>query len=190
VTGALNAEGLLPTVAGGVEVRFDGVAAPVFYAQSGQLNVQAPYSIAGSASVKVEARYQDKLTGTASVTVAPSAPAILPIVTNSDGAMNGESAPAVRSTWITLFATGEGLTDSANVAGRPAQAPYPHPLLPIALTIAGVNADILFAGRAPDMIGVLQINARVPGGFVAPGRAEVELNIGTAKSPPISIWLK
>jgi uncharacterized protein (TIGR03437 family) len=91
---------------------------------------------------------------------------------------------------MTFYATGEGLTDGPNVAGTPAQAPYPHPLLPIALTIAGVDAGILFAGSAPGMIGVMQINARVPGGFVAPGRAEAVLTVGTVTAPPVAIWLK
>ena len=58
------------------------------------------------------------------------------------------------------------------------------------MTIAGVNAEILFAGSAPDMIGVLQINARIPGGFVAPGEAAAALTVGTATAPPITIWLK
>jgi uncharacterized protein (TIGR03437 family) len=53
-----------------------------------------------------------------------------------------------------------------------------------------VPAEILFAGSAPDLIGVLQINARVPGGFVAPGETAVALTVGTAKAPPIAIWLK
>jgi uncharacterized protein (TIGR03437 family) len=138
----------------------------------------------------VEVRYQGKLAGAASVPVAPSAPAMLALATNPDGSPNAESAPATRSSWMTFYATGEGLTDGPNVAGKPAQAPYPHPLLPISLTIAGVNADILYAGSAPDMIGVLQINARVPGGFVAPGEAAAALTVGTARAPPVTIWLK
>jgi sugar lactone lactonase YvrE len=164
VTGVLDAAGVLPASLGGVEVRFDGTPAPLFYAQSGQVNATVP--------------------------VSPSAPAMLALATNPDGTPNAESAPAPRSTWMTFFATGEGLTDGLNVAGKPAAAPYPHPLLPIALTIAGVTAEILFAGSAPDMIGVLQINARVPGGFVAPGEAPVELTVGTAKAPPVTVWLK
>ena len=189
-TGALDADGVLPTSLGGVEVHFDGTAAPLFYAQGGQVNAQVPYAVAGSETVSVEVRYKGKLVGAANVPVAPSAPAMFALATNPDGTPNAESAPAVRSTWMTFYATGEGLTDGRNVAGKPAEAPYPHPLLPIALTIAGVNAEILFAGSAPDMIGVLQINARVPGGFVAPGEAPVELTVGAVKAPPITIWLK
>ena len=63
VTGALDADGVLPATLGGVEVRFDGTPAPLFYAQSGQVNVQVPYTVAGSATVGVEVRYQGKLVG-------------------------------------------------------------------------------------------------------------------------------
>jgi uncharacterized protein (TIGR03437 family) len=112
------------------------------------------------------------------------------LATNQDGTVNAQAAPAARGTWMTFYATGEGLTDSGNVAGIPAQAPYPHPLLSISLTIAGLNADILYAGSAPAMIGVLQINARIPSGFVAPGETAVALTVGTVQAPPVTIWLK
>ncbi len=190
LTGALDDTGTLPGALGGVVVQFDGNAAPIFYAQSGQINAQVPYGVAGSNASAVSVVYQGKLVGAAAVAVAPSAPGMLPLATNQDGIMNAQAAPAARSTWMTFYATGEGLTDSGNVAGKPAQAPYPHPLLPIALTIAGVSAEILFAGSAPEMTGILQINARIPAGFVAPGEASVELTVGTVTAPPIKIWLK
>jgi uncharacterized protein (TIGR03437 family) len=91
---------------------------------------------------------------------------------------------------MTFYGTGEGLTDGANAAGMPAQSPYAHPLLPIVLKIAGVSAEILYAGSAPGMVGVMQINARVPGGFVAPGATKVELTVGTAVAPATTIWLR
>ena len=190
VTGVLDATGVLPGTLAGVEVRFDGAAAPIFYAQSGQVNVQVPYTVAGSDTVSVEVRYQGNLVGTATVPVAPSAPAMLTLATNPDGSPNTTSAPAARGTWMTFYATGEGLTDGPNVAGVPAQAPYPHPLLAISLTISGVSADILYAGSAPGMIGVLQINARIPAGFVAPGETAAVLTVGIVNAPPVTIWLK
>jgi len=140
--------------------------------------------------VTVEVRYQGQLAGAAKVAVAPSAPGMLALATNADGSRNTESSPAARSTWMTFYATGEGRTDGANVAGVPAQAPYPHPLLPIVLTIAGVNAEIGYAGSAPGMIGVMQINALAPGGFVAPGETTAVLTVDTVKAPPVTIWLK
>jgi len=56
--------------------------------------------------------------------------------------------------------------------------------------VAGIPAQILYAGSAPGLVGMLQINARLPGGFVPAGQATVELTVGSALSPPISIWLK
>src|ERR1017187_2995489 len=117
-------------------------------------------SPARSAASGGKGRTKEKGVGTAGVTIPPAAPAMLTLATNPDGTPNAESAPAARSSWMTFYGTGEGLTDGANIAGTPAQAPYPHPLLPIALTIAGVNAEMLFVGSAPGMIGVLQIDAR------------------------------
>ncbi len=190
VSGAWDADGALAVTLGDVEVRFDGTAAPLFYVQSGQVNVQVPYAVAGRDTVTVEVRYQAKLAAASNVAVAPSAPAMLALAANPDGSRNGESAPAARSSVMTFYATGEGLTDGANVSGRPAQAPYPHTLLPVALTIAGIDAEILYSGCAPEMAGVMQINARVPSGFVPPGEAAVELTVGTVKALPITIWLK
>ena len=57
-------------------------------------------------------------------------------------------------------------------------------------SISGVNADILYAGSAPGMIGVLQINARIPAGFVAPGETAAVLTVGIVNAPPVTIWLK
>ena len=190
VTGTLDASGVLPGVLAGVEVQFNGADAPIFYAQSGQINAQVPYVVAGSDASTAAVRYQGKIVGAATVGVAPSAPALLTLATNQDGTVNAQAAPAARGAWMTFYATGEGLTDSGNVAGIPAQAPYPHPLLSISLTIAGLNADILYAGSAPAMIGVLQINARIPSGFVAPGETAVALTVGTVQAPPVTIWLK
>jgi uncharacterized protein (TIGR03437 family) len=190
IAGLLDGNGVLASEAGGVTVTFEGVAAPVFYAQKTQVNAQVPYALAGAEGARVEVRYVGKVVGAASVAVAPSAPALLSLATNSDGAVNAETAPAQRLTWMTFFATGEGLTDGTNVPGQPSVAPYARPLLPLALTIAGVKAEILFAGSAPGLVGVMQINAVVPGGFVPPGEVAVELTVGVAKSPAIAVWLK
>jgi hypothetical protein len=39
-------------------------------------------------------------------------------------------------------------------------------------------------------VGTIQINARVRGGFVPAGRTAVQLTVGTATAPPLTIWLK
>jgi uncharacterized protein (TIGR03437 family) len=91
---------------------------------------------------------------------------------------------------VTVYGTGEGLTDGANISGQAATTPYPKPKLAATLAIGSVNAELLYLGSAPNMVGTLQINVRVPGGFVPPGPANAQLTVGTATSPAITIWLQ
>ena len=119
-----------------------------------------------------------------------SCPALLPLIVNPDGSPNTDTAPVAAGTVLTLYATGEGLTDGANISGQPAGVPLAHPLAPVVVTIAGIPVDVLFAGRAPGLIGVMQINARVPGGFLAPGKTDLSLTVGATAAPSIPLWLK
>jgi len=122
--------------------------------------------------------------------VAAANPALFPVIVNQDGSLNSESNPAPRGTVIALFGSGEGLTDGLNVSGRPAQAPYPRPILPVSVTVAGNAAELLYAGSAPGETGELQVNARVPGAFVPPGPVAVELTVGTFAAPAVTMWVK
>jgi uncharacterized protein (TIGR03437 family) len=190
VTATFNAGGEPATEAGGAEVWFDGVAAPVFYAQASQINVQVPYTVAGSAQTQMVIQYQGKAVAAVALAVAEAAPALFPVAANADGSPNSAAQPAAPGTVVTVYGTGEGLTDGLNQAGRVAQTPYPRPKLPVVLTVAGIPAEVLYAGSAPDEVGVFQINARMPGGYVKPGPAPMVLTVGATPSPPFQIWLK
>jgi uncharacterized protein (TIGR03437 family) len=109
---------------------------------------------------------------------------------NQDGSINSQTAPAARGTAITLYATGEGLTNGANIAGQPAAAPYATPAAPVTLSIGGVSAQVLYAGSAPGFAGLMQVDAVIPGGFVMAGQAAVTLTVGSATSPILTIWLE
>ena len=64
-------------------------------------------------------------------------------------------------------------------------SPFPPlgaPRLPVSLTIAGIPAEILYAGSAPGFVGLMQINARIPAGFVPPGDLPVVLRVGPYQS--------
>ena len=190
VTGALDATGLMGNLLAGTEVTFDGVAAPLFYAQASQINAQVPYTIAGQSVTQVVVFYQGQLAGTLSLPVVAAAPALFPVVLNQDGSVNSSSAPAARGTVLTLFGTGEGLTNGANIAGQPATAPYPAPTLPVTLTVAGISSQLLYAGEAPNFSGLLQVDAVIPGGFIPSGPVPVQLAVGVAASPLITVWLQ
>ena len=92
---------------------------------------------------------------------------------NADGTPNSESKPVLRATLVTLYATGEGLTRAGTEEA---------PVLPVTLTLGGYTAQILFARAAPGFSGMLEIKARVPGGFAPTGDIEVVLQVGNAVS--------
>ena len=122
---SFDASGGLPNLLGGSEVRFDGIPAPIFYTQAGQINVQAPYTIAGQQATRVEVLFQAKSAARSDLGVVEAAPALFPLALNQDAGSNSAAAPAPRGTIVTLFATGEGLTDGPNVCRAGASRPVP-----------------------------------------------------------------
>lgn len=190
VQAAYDSSGLLPTSLGGAEVHFDGLPAPLLYAQYGQINAQVPYTISGNAATHIEVFYAGQSVGTVDLSVAAANPALFPVALNQDGSVNSASNPAPRGTALILFATGEGLTTGANVSGMAAQPPYPQPKLPVTLTVGGISCSLLFAGSAPGEAGELQVNAIVPGGFLPSGPAAAQLLVGNFASPTFTVWVQ
>jgi len=88
VTGSFDASGLVGNMLAAAEVSFDGVPAPLFYAQASQINAQVPYTIAGESVTQVEVFYQGQLAGTLSLPVVASAPALFAAALNQDGSLN------------------------------------------------------------------------------------------------------
>lgn len=84
---------------------------------------------------------------------------------NEDGTLNSESNPAARGSIVLIYATGQGNAPSS-----------------VSLKIGQYIAELLFAGPAPGFPGLMQINARVPGGFLSPGVQTVVLSVGNAVS--------
>jgi uncharacterized protein (TIGR03437 family) len=91
---------------------------------------------------------------------------------------------------VTLFGTGEGLTNGPNQAGLPATAPYPQPLLAAGVSLGGVTGlPLLYAGSAPGAVGLLQVNCVLPDG-AASGEYSAVLTVGSFLSPSVSLWIK
>src|SRR5262249_43785678 len=83
-SGSPDTLGLLGILLAGAEGRFDGIAAPLCYAQAGKINGQAPYTIAGQSKTHVEFRYEGAIAGAADGAFVSAAPALFPAVLNSD----------------------------------------------------------------------------------------------------------
>jgi len=168
-----DSSGFFPRQLAGVQVLFDGIAAPLLYVQEKQVNAVVPYSIAGATSVTVTVAYGGATTAPLKFLLDASAPAIFSqdgsgagqaAVLNEDGTLNSASNPALRGSIVQIFATGGGQTDP------PTQDAKVNPLLPGSLNLPvrvrftqPVDAEILYAGPAPGLVsGAVQINARIP----------------------------
>ncbi|MEO8026487.1 MAG: cellulase family glycosylhydrolase [Bryobacteraceae bacterium] len=197
--GVIDETGQLMTVAGETRVLFDGVPAPVFATGYYQLTVQVPFEVAGKQATTVQAFYKDVPSNKISLTVAEAAPTLFTVngptdilAVNQDGSGNSASSPAAVGSLVTLYATGYGQTTPGGVTGRLASDPLGRPNVAVSLKISSFDAPILYAGEAPGLVGVMQINARIPAGLSAGSRSvSAELTVGASKSQSgVRIWIR
>ena len=175
----------LPTSLGGVSVTVNGVAAPLFFVSTGQINFQIPWQ-AGSATVPVVVTVNGLISNTATLALASAGPGIFTI--NSSGSGQGAiqiantttfaapsgsipgvtAQPVARGQYITVYCSGLGAVQNPPVSG--AAASGQTTVVAPSMTIGGVSVTPSFAGLAPGFVGLYQVNAQVPQS-VTPGNA-------------------
>jgi uncharacterized protein (TIGR03437 family) len=194
VMGKLAAGTALETKVGDVQVLFDGLPAPIFYAQDQQINLQVPYEIAGRVQTEISVVYQSVVKAKQTASVKSASPGLLtvsggtgPVVaSNSDGTLNSTTNPASRGSIVTFYATGDGQLGPDTIDGQPANATPTN--YQVIVAIGGQYAEILYAGRAPGFIGLMQINARIPAGLTSIGATPITLGIlGTPSQDGVTI---
>jgi uncharacterized protein (TIGR03437 family) len=199
IAAELDAAGRLPLSLARVQVFFDDVPAPVFFASAYQVNVQVPYSVAGKQTAVAQLLYDGVPSSRINLPVVDASPGVFADLTkeakalNQDGSINSFGSPASAGSVVVLFGTGAGAMSPGRPEGHPAAAPLGLPALPVSVRIGSVRAEVLYAGEAPGLIGVLQLNVRVPG-ELANTRAvtrTVELTIGSySAAAPATIWVR
>lgn len=191
--------GKIATSIGGVQVMFGGVPAPVLLASAYQVNVQVPYSVAGKTLTEVQLLYDGLPSSPIRLPVAEASPGIFTDFSraakalNQDGTVNSAASPALPGSVIVLFATGAGEISPGRSAGDRAVAPLGVPGLPVSVRIGSVLAEKLYAGEAPGLIGVMQLNVRIPDGPMGPRAVArpINLSVGTHNSvSPATIWVR
>ena len=182
---------------GGTRVLFDGVPGAVIFASANQVNVVAPYSLAGKTSTQIQVERAGGWSNTLTVDVAPSGPGIFTLTQTGVGqaaalnfgldgllTLNGPGNRARRGGIVVIFATGEGLLAPPPEDGEIVGDELPRVQLPVSLTIGGVQAVVTYAGGAPGFVaGFVQINAVVPAGIAAGAAVPVVLSVGGVASP-------
>ena len=193
-------DGRIATTLGEVQVLFDGRPAPILLAGAFQTNVQVPYEVEGQTSTSMQLLYRGIPSNVVDQSVVPAAPGILADlgtsdaeVINQDGTVNGRFNPAARGSVVSLFATGTGVMLPAVPTGEPAGGPLAGIAQSVRVDISAHPAEILYAGAAPGLTGVAQVNVRLPDDLPIQGteRVSVVLKVGSASSRQgVTFWAK
>jgi uncharacterized protein (TIGR03437 family) len=175
---------------GGTEVWFDGLPGTMLYAGAGQVNVVAPFGLAGKSSTKVQLWYGGIPSAQITLPVVGVSPGIFTLdgsgkgpaaLLNSDGSVNSAAHPAPAGTYATLFGTGGGLTQPASHDGEPASAD--GLVAGVRVLLSGQSVPVIYAGSAPGLVaGVIQVNFQIPAGFPASPAVNLQLEVAGVAS--------
>jgi uncharacterized protein (TIGR03437 family) len=190
-------EGRIAKELGGVQVAFEGMAAPVTYASSGRVRAIVPYGVAGKEKVRLSVRYRGGVSDEMEVWVTATAPGLFSadgsgsgagLILNEDGRMNSAVRAAEVGSVVTLFATGEGETNPAGVDGQPTpEDAQPRPLSEVKVRVGGVDAEVVSVGGARGMYaGVLEVQVRVPAVEAGP-EVPVVVTVGGLESRTVGL---
>ena len=174
---------------GDTRVLFDGIAAPMVYAETGRLCAIVPYRVIGKKTTEVVVEYRGQRSSPVVLPVVSSTPALFTLdasgvgeaaMLNETGCCNSVRNPAVRGSAASLYATGEGFP----LPGAPKSQGL---RLPVRVTVGGVPAQILWTGN----VGVLQVNFRVPANAPVGDAIPLVLTVGDAHSvAPVTMAIR
>ena len=161
---SIEVENLNPKL--GWQLTFNGIPASVLQWKPAVVAIVPATLTPGAAKVTLSGGGTES--ASASVQIAPSAPALfeqdgIAMAVNSDGTLNSIQNPAPRGSVLSVFLTGVGSDPGL-----------------ISANIGEIPATIWYAGDAPGLPGVYQINLELPGGFASPGPVSISIAISGA----------
>ncbi len=191
----------LPTSLNGIRVRVYATwgallaEAPIIFANDTQINFQMPFEVRGLSEVRLAVLNGNIESQQQSVQITPQAPGVFTYgddwaIAVNDGALNSPDNAATRVKPVTLYVTGQGAVSPELPTGRAATAvPLIFTPAGVHVYIGGVEASVQFAGLAPGLVGVLQINL-TPAFQTPKGDQPLIVNIGGFESNTARIAIR
>jgi uncharacterized protein (TIGR03437 family) len=192
-----------PVVMAGSVVLVNDAFAPLYYASPTQINFQVPWEAAGKSQASVVVN-SGVASPAATVKLASYAPGLF--TTNQQGSGQGavllsgtasiaaptgmfaNSRPAARGSYIEIYGTGLGpVSNTPADGGISPVSPLAQTTTSATVSIGGIPAPVIFAGLAPNFVGLYQINVLVPQSAPVASNVPVTLTIGGTNSNTITI---
>ena len=191
----------LPSLLGDTSVTIAGLRLFLYFASDGQVNAIIPYDVPDSTNQQVLVRRGLSYSLPESVLVAPSQPAIF--TTSGTGEGQGHvygfteeglpqradiTRPVRAGDTLVFYAAGLGGVDRTMQAGTAAPANPPAMVSgELIVKVNGVPARVLFAGLAPGLVGVYQLNIQVPEGVGSDSAAQLVVSVNGQESKAVSL---
>jgi uncharacterized protein (TIGR03437 family) len=191
----------LPTTLGGVTVRVNGVAVPLFYVSPTQINFQLPSDLKTARTIPGDPAYLARVrvhnaTGyslEAFIESYVDAPGIIAyadnqaVATDQQNRVIGPGNPAKPGDVITVYFVGSSSLAEVVPAGARAPADRLVPVtVPSRALLDNAGMQISFIGLTPGSVGLLQANLRIPPG-TTPGSKTLQIFIGPTASNSVKL---
>ena len=188
----------IPTNLGGLSLQFAGAPlAPLFYANSGQVNAQIPWELAGQAQTTISTSVNSQTSVPQTLSLAAYAPGIFTVngegtgpgaILDSNYQLVSAANPTTAGAIVQIYCTGLGPVSNQPATGASS------PLSPLAstptwptVTIGGAPATVQFSGLTPGDVGLYQVNAQVPAAAPKGNVVPLAISIGGATSNTVTI---
>ncbi len=176
-----------PTTLGGVQVTVNGTSAPIYYVSPTQVSVIVPYSIlADGTFANIQLINNGAQSNVVQAYTSPTSPGIFSqsqtgtgtgAILRQDFTVASRNNLATKGETIQIFLTGLGLVSPGNPEGAAGPSnPLSRAKGTVQVFIDGYEATVSYAGLAPGLAGLYQVNAVVP---AAVGSGDVFVDIST-----------
>jgi uncharacterized protein (TIGR03437 family) len=191
----------LPSALEGTRAYFGLRPLPLYFVSPQQLNFQVPWELAGQTEQQLVVVRNGAASLPSAVKLQPSNPGIFVVTEQSGVIVNSRTgqlanleSPSKSGDTLVIYASGLGAVDGLLTTGAPASTTALQPARSLVECILQQNnftaaMSVAFAGLAPGMIGVYQINAVIPDG-VLPGPSQLQIRVGTSSSNSVSLALE
>jgi uncharacterized protein (TIGR03437 family) len=164
------------TLANNVQVKINGIPAPLYYVTPTQLSAIVPYAVT-SGLAQVQVINNNTPSNLVTMLVGATAPGVLTQsqnglgygdVIHADGTLVNAQNPAKPGETVSVFLTGLGpVSPSINDGAAGPTNPYSLATNTVTAFVGGTSAPVGYAGLAPTLAGLYQVNITIPSGLTA-----------------------